>query len=157
MRTELIHPMVVHFPIVLIFCMLAIDALAASMRIPVSGRGTVAIVSTSVAVAAGVFALLAFAFGDLAYDIAAEMANAPRQALELHEEVDVACWAEVGSKHRTEHGQPPDRVSTRKRIEDVVVHLDPRSQLHPPIIADGVRDSPEFQSAGSNLAHSLGD
>ena len=90
MRTELIHPMVVHFPIVLIFCMLAIDALAASMRIPVSGRGTVAIVSTSVAVAAGVFALLAFAFGDLAYDIAAEMANAPRQALELHEEAGTA-------------------------------------------------------------------
>ncbi|MEZ5659563.1 MAG: DUF2231 domain-containing protein [Burkholderiaceae bacterium] len=97
MRTELIHPMVVHFPIALIFCMLTIDALAASMSIPVSGRGTVAIVSTSVAVAAGVFALLAFAFGDLAYDIAAEMANVSKQALELHEEAGtVTAFALLG-------------------------------------------------------------
>lgn len=87
MRLELIHPMVVHFPIVLGLGLFAVDGIAALRKWPLSGRGAVANTSAIVAVAAGIFAVIAFVFGDQAYDIALAAANAPKDALEIHQEI----------------------------------------------------------------------
>ena len=101
MRPELIHPMLVHFPIVLIVCLFVTDLVATGKRVSLAGRGPVANASTIAAVAAGVLALLTFAFGDMAYDIAMAAANAPGEALEVHEEagsvtaIAFAAWAAV--------------------------------------------------------------
>jgi uncharacterized membrane protein len=101
MRLELIHPMIVHFPIVLVLCLFALDAVATIRCQPILGRGGTADASTALAVAAGLTAIAAFEFGDRALDIARSVPNAPMGLLEMHEECGtftafaIAAWSLV--------------------------------------------------------------
>lgn len=93
----------------------------------------------------------------LEFDLHAGDGQQARNAvwLELDEEIDVARWSEVPPKDRPERRDPSDRVATSKLIEDDVVHLDPRSQLHPSIIADGNQGPSDVEriQPGSNLTN----
>ena len=86
MRLELFHPMIIHFPIVLVLCLFAVDSVAAMRGRPILGRGGMADASAALAVAAGLSALAAYALGDQAFDIARTSAQAPMSLLEMHEE-----------------------------------------------------------------------
>ena len=84
MPLEHIHPMVVHFPIALAFLALAFDlwwfvrrSAAASPLIQLR-TGTVVLTLGALA------AIVAYMFGDMAYDIAIAH-GAPRDPLEMHE------------------------------------------------------------------------
>lgn len=101
MRLELIHPMIIHFPIVLAMGLFALDA-CASMRDASLARGTaMGVASLTLAVSAGLFAILAYVFGDQAYDIALATGKAPDALLEMHQELGTATavalvvWATV--------------------------------------------------------------
>ena len=50
--------------------------------------------------------------------------------VELDEQIDVAGRSEVVTKHGSERSQVRDRVAASELVEDLIVHLDPRSQLH---------------------------
>lgn len=103
-RPELIHPMIVHFPIVLVICLFALDAYAAA-RVRTAGAdgadGAVGNAAVILAAAAGVFALVAYMFGDQAYDIAVAAGRAPASVLEMHQDLGsttafaIAAWAVV--------------------------------------------------------------
>lgn len=101
LRLETIHPMIVHFPIVLVFCLLALDAYAAWRGKLSSNDSPIANASVILAVAAGVFAIIAFMFGDQAYDIAISAGRAPRDILEMHQGLGtftawaIAAWAVI--------------------------------------------------------------
>ena len=69
---EQIHPMVLHFPIVLIMILAVHDLFGLSRGLPLGGRGTYATVAMAIAVSAGASALLAAVFGDIALDTAVE-------------------------------------------------------------------------------------
>ncbi|MGB7302270.1 MAG: DUF2231 domain-containing protein [Burkholderiaceae bacterium] len=99
---EQIHPLVVHFPIVFIWILAVFDAAALWRGGFTHGRSAASNVSTGLAVSAGLFAALAFIFGDLALDIAKDNGVAA-QLLETHEELGhwaagtLAAWAVVRS------------------------------------------------------------
>lgn len=79
-----IHPMLVHFPIVLIMLLAAFDILATLMGESVTGRTTAGTLSTLLAVSVAVFAAITFQFGDLALSFA-ESQGFSSDIAEMHE------------------------------------------------------------------------
>lgn len=82
-----IHPMIVHFPIVLIMAAFLFDAVRLMRGVPASasGSGRACLdTGTILAALAGLAAVIAFIFGDLAYDIAMDKGFTEAQ-LEGHE------------------------------------------------------------------------
>ena len=79
-----IHPLLVHFPIVLIVLLVAFDWIASLRGIPVTGRTPAGNASTAFAVLAGIAALAAFYFGGVALDIA-EAGGFHSDVAEIHE------------------------------------------------------------------------
>lgn len=101
LRPEIIHPMIVHFPIVLVICLFALDAYAALRGQPAAANDTIGNASAILAIAAGVFAIIAYIFGDQAYDIAVSAGRAPADVLEMHQDLGsatafaIAAWAVI--------------------------------------------------------------
>ena len=83
MQLAHIHPMIVHFPIVLIMTAFLFDA-ARVVRSTPAGKGRTLDTGTNLAALAGLAAVVAFVFGDLAYDIAIDKGFTEAQ-LEGHE------------------------------------------------------------------------
>lgn len=79
-----IHPILVHFPIVLIYMLATIDLLALASSNAVTRRSGVGTISTFVALAAGVFAIGTWFYGGLALDYA-EAAGFSSDIAEIHE------------------------------------------------------------------------
>ena len=79
-----IHPILVHFPIVLIYTLAAIDLVALAGGSAVTRRSGAGTISTFVALAAGVFAVGTWIFGGLALDHA-EAAGFSSDVAEIHE------------------------------------------------------------------------
>lgn len=82
--TQHIHPILVHFPIVLIYTLAAIDLVALAGGSAVTRRSGAGTISTFVALAAGVFAVGTWIFGGLALDHA-EAAGFSSDIAEIHE------------------------------------------------------------------------
>jgi uncharacterized membrane protein len=95
-----IHPIVVHFPIVFMLCLAAFDVVALARGATLSGRSCAANISAVLAALAGLSAIAAFVFGDLAFDAAIASGFTEAQ-LEGHEGLGtwtailVALWAVV--------------------------------------------------------------
>jgi uncharacterized membrane protein len=83
---EQFHPMIVHFPIVLVLGLVAFDLVAGLRGVALSGRGCVANVSVTLAVLAGIAAIFAYVFGDIAFDVAVGR-GVPEALLETHEDL----------------------------------------------------------------------
>jgi uncharacterized membrane protein len=79
-----IHPMLVHFPIVLIFLLAGFDLVATFLGYSVSGRTASGNLSTGLAVLAGLSAAAAYYFGGLALDFA-EAGGFSSEVAEIHE------------------------------------------------------------------------
>lgn len=79
-----IHPMLVHFPIVIIFALAAFDLIATMRGHSVTGRTTAGNISTSLAVFAAIFAIATYFFGGLALDLA-ESTGFHSDIAEIHE------------------------------------------------------------------------
>jgi uncharacterized membrane protein len=97
---EHFHPMLVHFPIVLIMLLLLTDATALVRGVPLSGHGGYAIVSAGLAVLAGVSAVLTALLGDVAAEIAIDggVAKAliePHEDLGFNTAIALGVWALV--------------------------------------------------------------
>ena len=92
---ELLHPMMVHFPIVLVVLLLALDATAWLCSIPVSGRGAYAVTSAGLAVLAGVSAAATAMLGDAAAEIAISR-GVSQALLESHEDLGVTTAIVLG-------------------------------------------------------------
>lgn len=99
MSIEYIHPMVVHFPIVLAILVTLADAVALARGTAITGRGGYASFSAGLAVLAGATAALAAVFGDAAAEIAEGrgLAQAAYEALETHEGLGFATAAMIGA------------------------------------------------------------
>ena len=95
-----IHPMLVHFPIVLVFALGLFDLAATIRGASVTGRTAVGNVSTSIAVLAALAAAAAYYFGGLALTFA-EDSGFSSEVAETHESlgqmvaVGLAIWAVV--------------------------------------------------------------
>jgi uncharacterized membrane protein len=87
-----IHPMLVHFPIVFVFCLAAFDLIATVRGYSVTSRGAVGNVSTSLTVLAAVFAVAAYFFGDMALAIAEDRGFSSPVA-ETHETLGIVTAA----------------------------------------------------------------
>ncbi len=93
---EQFHPMLLHFPIVLIMVALVIDALAFARGVPLGGSGTYARFSLAIVIAAGVAALATAMMGDVALDIAKDR-GVSEAILEGHEELGMTtAWLLAG-------------------------------------------------------------
>lgn len=79
-----IHPLVVHFPIVFFLSLAGLDLFARLKSIPIDGRGAISNLSAGLAVLAGIAAVAAFFFGDMALDIA-KASGVPDATTETHE------------------------------------------------------------------------
>jgi uncharacterized membrane protein len=79
-----IHPIFVHFPIVLIFCVAALDIISFWRRRDTTVRNGVGTISTSMALAAGLFAVATWYLGGLALDVA-ESGGFSSPVAEMHE------------------------------------------------------------------------
>ncbi|HHI70744.1 MAG TPA: hypothetical protein ENJ91_07060 [Rhodobacteraceae bacterium] len=92
---EQFHPMILHFPIVLIMILAVHDLFGLWRGLPLGGRGTYATVATAIAIAAGGTALIAASLGDVAVDVALQ--NGVSEALvETHEDLGSAAAALFG-------------------------------------------------------------
>lgn len=97
---EHLHPMLLHFPIVLAVVLLVVDAVALSRGIPLDGRATYASFSFWIAIAAGAFALVTMSAGDMALEVALSR-GVPEAVLETHEGLGsttaliMAAWAVI--------------------------------------------------------------
>lgn len=95
-----IHPMLVHFPIVFFLTLAVFDIIAALMKSQFTGRSTAGSISTALAVLAGAFAVLTFAFGEVALNYA-EARGFHSEIAETHEglgtttAIAFAVWALV--------------------------------------------------------------
>lgn len=85
MRLELIHPMVVHFPIVFVISLFVLDGYASLTGRSIAAGSAFGRASLALACAAGVFAIIAYVFGDQASDIAMASGRAPKDLLAAHE------------------------------------------------------------------------
>lgn len=92
----LIHPMIVHFPIVLIVLLMLADGVALMRGIPLSGRGGYASVSAAVAVLAGISAVVTAVFGSIAAQIAMSR-GIPESVIETHETLGTTTAIAIGS------------------------------------------------------------
>jgi uncharacterized membrane protein len=79
-----IHPMLVHFPIVLILFLTAFDVIATLRGRSVTGRTVVGNISTSFAVLTGLFAIATYIFGGMALNVA-EAGGFHSEVAEIHE------------------------------------------------------------------------
>ena len=79
-----IHPMIVHFPIVLIFLLAAFDIVASVRGHAVTGHITPGNISTSLAVFTAITAVAAYVFGGLALGVA-EAGGFHSEVAEIHE------------------------------------------------------------------------
>jgi uncharacterized membrane protein len=79
-----VHPILVHFPIVLIYTLVVIDLVALVSGNTVTRRTGAGTISTFVALAAGVFAIGTWFFGGIALDHA-EAAGFSSDIAEIHE------------------------------------------------------------------------
>ncbi|MCX5512437.1 hypothetical protein C3941_10235 [Kaistia algarum] len=79
-----IHPMLVHFPIVLIFLLAGFDLVATLLGYSVTGRTATGNVSVGLAVLAALAALATYYFGGLALDYA-EAGGFSSDVAEVHE------------------------------------------------------------------------
>ncbi len=84
MPLEHIHPMIVHFPIVLVVLALLADIANMLCRRSSGLRNSLSASGMLFAAGAGLMAILAFVFGDMAYDIAVER-GISADLLETHE------------------------------------------------------------------------
>lgn len=83
---EQFHPMILHFPIVLIVVVAAFDLIAVWRGIPLSGRGTYATIATALAIATGIAAMATAMLGDVALDIAQSRGYSPA-LFDMHEDM----------------------------------------------------------------------
>ncbi len=79
-----IHPVLVHFPIVLMYTLLVLDLVALSGHRDVTVRSDTGTISTFIALSAGLLAIVAWYFGGLALDIA-ESGGFHSDVAEIHE------------------------------------------------------------------------
>lgn len=97
-QAQHIHPLIVHFPIVLICLMVTLDWIATLRGVSVTGRNPAANASVGLAVLAGLSALVAFHFGGVALDFA-EAGGFSSDVAEIHESLGIttatalAVWA----------------------------------------------------------------
>ncbi|MEZ5450133.1 MAG: DUF2231 domain-containing protein [Thiolinea sp.] len=97
---EHIHPMVVHFPIVLIILLAGFDLFFALRGDSVAGRTTAGNLSTLLAVLAAAFSLAAVMFGDMALEHAEE-GGFSSEIAEIHEHLGMiaalvlSAWAVI--------------------------------------------------------------
>lgn len=93
-----VHPMLVHFPIVFFLTLVVFDIVASFGGKAVTGRSAAGGISTSLAVLAGLFALVTFYFGGMALDVA-EAQGFHSEVAEIHEglgtttAIAFAAWA----------------------------------------------------------------
>ncbi len=78
------HPMIVHFPIVFVLCLAVFDVVATARGASVTGRSTAGNISTALVVLAGLSALIAMMFGDVALSHA-EAGGFSSEVAEIHE------------------------------------------------------------------------
>ncbi|WP_146636177.1 DUF2231 domain-containing protein [Nioella nitratireducens] len=95
---EQFHPMILHFPIVLIMVLAAFDLVALFRGIPLGGRDTYASIATVLAVATGIAAALTAMLGDMALEIALTRGFAPglfetHEALGWNTAIAFGIWA----------------------------------------------------------------
>lgn len=83
MHIELVHPMIVHFPIVLALTALGADVVALARANKTEGVADLRIGTVLFSLGA-IGAALAYVFGDIAYDVAVDKGVA-QSALETHE------------------------------------------------------------------------
>jgi len=81
---EQFHPLIVHFPIVFLLSLAALDSFALFRNIPLDGRAGFANLSAGLAALAGLAAGIASIFGDAALDVAVAKGVAESR-LETHE------------------------------------------------------------------------
>ena len=86
MRIELLHPMIVHFPIVFTLSLFLFDLLAVSRGWSMGRHSPAGVASLSLAIAGGATAALAYFLGDIAYEIAQTEQGVGESLLERHEE-----------------------------------------------------------------------
>lgn len=84
LQLQHIHPILVHFPIVLILLLAAFDVVATARGQSVAGRTTAGTLSTLLVAAIAVFSAIAFQFGDIALTIA-EDGGFSSDIAEIHE------------------------------------------------------------------------
>jgi uncharacterized membrane protein len=93
-----VHPVLVHFPIVFFLTLAIFDLVAVFLGKAVTGRSAVANASTGLALLAGLSAIVAYFFGDMALTIA-ESRGFSSEIAEIHESLGVftasafAVWA----------------------------------------------------------------
>lgn len=81
-----IHPMLVHFPIVLILFLAAFDVVATFRGHTVTGRTVAGNISTGLAVLTGLFAIATYVFGGMALTFA-EAGGFHSDVAEIHEKL----------------------------------------------------------------------
>jgi uncharacterized membrane protein len=79
-----IHPMLVHFPIVLFLLLAVVDTVATLRAVPVTGRTAMGNASTGLALLSGLFAIAAYVLGDMALEFA-EAGGFHSDVAEIHE------------------------------------------------------------------------
>ena len=87
-----IHPMLVHFPIVLVLLLALLDIVATMRGVPVTGRTPAGNASTGLAVLLGIFSVAAYFFGDIALEFAEE-GGFSSEVAEIHEHLGMAAAA----------------------------------------------------------------
>ena len=90
-----IHPMLVHFPIVLIFLLAVFDLISALRGNSISGRTVAGNISAALAVMTGIFAVATFYFGGMALDVA-EAGGFHSDIAEIHESLGSAVAIAAG-------------------------------------------------------------
>jgi uncharacterized membrane protein len=95
-----IHPILVHFPIVFVLTLAALDVVATVRGNIVTGRGALGNVSSGLAILAGGFAIVTYVFGGIALDVA-ESGGFHSDIAETHEglgeftAIAFAVWAVI--------------------------------------------------------------
>jgi uncharacterized membrane protein len=79
-----IHPILIHFPIVFFITLAVVDLVAAARGRITTGRGPLGNLSLGLALASGIFAVVAYFFGDAALEIA-ESGGFHSDIAEIHE------------------------------------------------------------------------
>ncbi|MBL9034833.1 MAG: hypothetical protein JNN33_08720 [Rhodospirillaceae bacterium] len=92
LSTQHIHPMLVHFPIVLVLLLATFDAVATLRGVPVTGRSAAGNASTGLAILLGISAIATYVFGDMALEYA-EAGGFHSDIAEAHEGLGEAAAA----------------------------------------------------------------
>jgi uncharacterized membrane protein len=89
MPIQLIHPAAVHFPIVFVLSLFAVDGFALARDLPLTSHSGLGRASIVLVIFAGISAIVAYVFGDQAFDIA-RASGTKLSVLEAHEEMGTA-------------------------------------------------------------------